>query len=1027
MSAVNNTNPKVKVLLFGSVDSVESAQILAAKLQSLHRNTKAGPFHVAFATCTSAAALEYWMRQPEEEPPLDETPRQTLEIPVYLQDTNATAAAAAAAAILQTPPNHSRSGEPANVPPPESKQQRQTKDEEEHNQLDASSTASTSNSSSACLQLAPNLFVLRDARDTRSDPVAAGIWRVPIPTSSATSSATASTWTELVVASLCPQYREDTDGKGTGGGGYLESSSLAQTLSHVSYVGCDFLFTSEWPQGIETLLRPQKSDPEDAAPNTTTHRHLVSYDVAHVAAKARARYHVALRNTTGTTADAAAATSASTSNSASGIFHQSPAFLHIPPITATTITQGGREGSAVRHTGRFLALCSVPSSSNSTDDKAKKFVHAVGVAPLHSQGASTNDQNDRELAKAAPNPFTDIVYPVDDSKHQEVPNAPPGMRSTTTTTSSGLSEAAARRILAEERRVGNSGMDRWATTTKGAGQKRSRSQDQQTHEERQPVDPNNSTLFAYGLHRDVSGRLQSDQGDVFLLQAFSKYGASKVRKPPGAGSGNNTSSFCFLEFPTHQGALACLDATAGKVSVAGVDLVLKWATSSAELSTNNKDNLHTINNSTDKRQRLTESEARDSSAVYFKFTVEKNDSDTPLSILEMGEMARQWMEHTLESALAGDDCNAEDVVKAADEPALQVKLRLPTANVEQKRFGFLDFASHAAASMALATLTGSTDGGRVLMDQQAMYAKTKNVSEASSAALLSPTIGFYFNWAQSARMETTATEQDKKAWNLIEDEATHFQFERKHFPADSRKDCWFCLASASCEMHLVTGVYNTCYAAMPKGPVHPGHVLLVPVQHSSQGAWKDPAVAQEMQGLKEKLRRHALSAYDADLFVFERAIQTRGGYHTHVQCIPVKRQLGISLQSTMLAQARKVGIELREINSDVGIESLLSNSSNDDEDDDCSGYFYAEVPIATGTDYRRFLYQTSKQKSSLPLTSGHAKKTTSVPLQFGREILAAVLGQPELAHWKSCLLEHDQEAAMATAFLESFSQVVQLK
>ena len=37
-------------------------------------------------------------------------------------------------------------------------------------------------------------------------------------------------------------------------------------------------------------------------------------------------------------------------------------------------------------------------------------------------------------------------------------------------------------------------------------------------------------------------------------------------------------------------------------------------------------------------------------------------------------------------------------------------------------------------------------------------------------------------------------------------------------------------------LYLITGVYDTCYAAMPKGPVHPGHVLLVPIRHSSQGS-----------------------------------------------------------------------------------------------------------------------------------------------------------------------------------------------
>jgi diadenosine tetraphosphate (Ap4A) HIT family hydrolase len=120
---------------------------------------------------------------------------------------------------------------------------------------------------------------------------------------------------------------------------------------------------------------------------------------------------------------------------------------------------------------------------------------------------------------------------------------------------------------------------------------------------------------------------------------------------------------------------------------------------------------------------------------------------------------------------------------------------------------------------------------------------------------------------------------------MIEDAESGFRFERKHFPADGRTDCWFCLASESCEKHLITSVHDSCYTALPRGGMHPGHVLLIPVQHSSEGVLKNPRVAQEMEELKKALRKHAAQVYDqSDLFVFERAIQTRGGYHAHVHC-----------------------------------------------------------------------------------------------------------------------------------------------
>ena len=113
----------------------------------------------------------------------------------------------------------------------------------------------------------------------------------------------------------------------------------------------------------------------------------------------------------------------------------------------------------------------------------------------------------------------------------------------------------------------------------------------------------------------------------------------------------------------------------------------------------------------------------------------------------------------------------------------------------------------------------------------------------------------------------------------------------------------------------------------------------------------------------------------------------------------------------MLAQARKLGMDLREINSDVGLQAVLT--SDEDDADNEGGYFYAEVPVV-GTEFKRFLYKATVGDSG--------RRAISVPLQFGREVLAAVLGEPKLAHWKSCVVDQDQESAIAAAFRESFSR-----
>jgi hypothetical protein len=118
----------------------------------------------------------------------------------------------------------------------------------------------------------------------------------------------------------------------------------------------------------------------------------------------------------------------------------------------------------------------------------------------------------------------------------------------------------------------------------------------------------------------------------------------------------------------------------------------------------------------------------------------------------------------------------------------------------------------------------------------------------------------------------------------------------------------------------------------------------------------------------------------------------------------------MQLQTTMLAHAKASGFDLRPIQSDLGTDALLATSNADTQ------YFYAE--IRTQRQSYRFLYQHDED------AAGDNGNRITVPLQFAREVLAAVLHNPKLAHWKSCVLDKEQEMQFAKDFRESFQKVL---
>ena len=716
-----------------------------------------------------------------------------------------------------------------------------------------------------------------------------------------------------------------------------------------------------------------------------------SYDTAELASQCRPRYHIApslLQPRLTSTPTADGSDSDETSMDAMASFYvQSLPYTNPPSALASGVMKN-------YHFSRFLALCPVvDAKTQKINGKAKKYIHALGIQPLWSM--------DRVTATAVPDnmlvvpcPYTDEGYQKDMNGRQGAPGGDGNGVGTSANVNVGLSEAQTRRILSED---AGGGQDyRWNIRN------RKRPLQQQVDPRASTaVDPNNFTLFLHGLQNDVSGGMNLNRGSI--LQAFQDRGCIRVRYPYINGHPN----YCFLDFGTHDEAKKCLEESGGVQEVLGIHLTMKWSSGARRggqggppppppqghvgIYNQNGQPLAKRN-----KTRLTESEAADSSSLF----VHLNLNTTLEELCSRGlQHVGKFAQKMLEDAINAD--GGEERVTANEEPALKVSAR-PLFG--KQNCGFLDFASHAAASMALATMTGSTDGGAL---QQDLAAEDEDLKDALRDVQLW--------WARPKETSASNHSADRHG----------FRFRSQHFPPDARTDCWFCLASPTCERHLIVSVSDTCYITMPKGPVNKHHALIVPVNHSALegdskrpilGAFLDPApgAVEDLEQAKERLRKYANEDLDKDLFVFERAIPTRGGYHAHINCIPVDRGLGSKIRTNILSLAaatnRGSGFQLRELqNPDIGIASILKNA----DEDELLGYFYAEVPFGNNGEVKRFLYTA--------LDEGNSGRNI-VPLQFGREVLASVLDDENLAHWKACVLSTEIEEEYTESFRKAFAK-----
>ncbi|KAK9479784.1 CwfJ C-terminus 1-domain-containing protein-like protein [Lipomyces japonicus] len=247
-----------------------------------------------------------------------------------------------------------------------------------------------------------------------------------------------------------------------------------------------------------------------------------------------------------------------------------------------------------------------------------------------------------------------------------------------------------------------------------------------------------------------------------------------------------------------------------------------------------------------------------------------------------------------------------------------------------------------------------------------------------------------------------------------EDDNQERQFKRKEKPKRGQNQprptrqpvdpstCFFCLANPQLAQHFIVSIGEDSYVTTAKGPLPksnsnsldcPAHVIIIPLSHgptisSIEDEESRIKTRKEMTKYKERisemLAKHGYSAIALE-------ISRYNGIHFHVQIIPVPSDKldKVKPEFEKASQINGYKLEEREDSSEIA----------DAEED----FFKVYLPGG------KVLYI---------LLSNDMR----FDLQFGRKVLANVLGFPDRFDWKKCVQTEQEEVNDAERFKTLFSE-----
>ncbi|WEW58083.1 hypothetical protein PRK78_003550 [Emydomyces testavorans] len=278
------------------------------------------------------------------------------------------------------------------------------------------------------------------------------------------------------------------------------------------------------------------------------------------------------------------------------------------------------------------------------------------------------------------------------------------------------------------------------------------------------------------------------------------------------------------------------------------------------------------------------------------------------------------------------------------------------------------------------------------------------------------TITPFFN---TPRKRETTQGHDETFNRFSQGDNYHRPNKRARKAAPGPSECFFCLSNPNIAAHLITSIGSDCYLTIAKGPLttasmfpklgFPGHMLIVSLTHAATfSGMGDPETAKstynEMQKYRLALYSMVEDKSNGELGAVTWEVSRGGGIHIHWQFLPVPSDM---VKRGLVEAAFKVEAE------NLNYAKFERQST--------------EPAMSSQGDHFRVWISGSKSGSeeeagsppetvlTLPL-SGKFR----FDLQFGRIVMAKLLGLENRVNWREAVQGQGEETADAEAFKTAF-------
>ena len=249
---------------------------------------------------------------------------------------------------------------------------------------------------------------------------------------------------------------------------------------------------------------------------------------------------------------------------------------------------------------------------------------------------------------------------------------------------------------------------------------------------------------------------------------------------------------------------------------------------------------------------------------------------------------------------------------------------------------------------------------------------------------------------------------------------------RERQPPPGPETCFFCLANTNLAKHLICSIGEDSYVALAKGPLPTGetwtkdgkdltfpcHILIAPMDHVATLPMieeeKRSRTYSEMNLYKRKLNEMISARSDDRLGSVCYEISRNNGVHTHWQFLPVPAEM---VRKGVVEAAFKVEAE----NMKYPVFTSRDPGLGENEGDFFRVFLWAPEQSDGGE-----VAPVGTEKEVSKCITMPFDETIRFDLQFGRKVLAKLLGLEKRIQWRECEQTVEEEAKDAEAFKAAF-------